>query len=98
MTTLAPSLPRTAFRPALPVLLTATGVLYLWGLGASGWANAYYSAAAQAGAASWKALLFGAIDAPGGITVDKTPASVWVMGLSARPSGVHPWSILVRRR
>jgi 4-amino-4-deoxy-L-arabinose transferase-like glycosyltransferase len=95
MTTLAPPLRRTAFRPALPVLLTATGVLYLWGLGGSGWANAYYSAAAQAGAASWRALLFGATDAAGGITVDKTPASVWVMGLSARIFGVNPWSILV---
>jgi 4-amino-4-deoxy-L-arabinose transferase-like glycosyltransferase len=82
-------------KPALPLLLTATGVLYLWGLGASGWANAYYSAAAQAGAASWKALLFGATDAAGGITVDKTPASVWVMGLSARIFGVNSWSILV---
>ncbi|MFI7675496.1 ArnT family glycosyltransferase [Actinophytocola sp. NPDC049390] len=95
MITPAPPLRRTAFRPALPVLLTATGVLYLWGLGASGWANAYYSAAAQAGAMSWKALFFAATDAPGGITVDKTPASVWVMGLSARIFGVHSWSILV---
>jgi 4-amino-4-deoxy-L-arabinose transferase-like glycosyltransferase len=95
MTTVAPPLRRTAFRPALPILLTATGLLYLWGLGASGWANAYYSAAAQAGAASWKALLFGATDAAGGITVDKTPASVWVMGLSARIFGVNSWSILV---
>jgi 4-amino-4-deoxy-L-arabinose transferase-like glycosyltransferase len=95
MTTLAPPLRRTASRPVLPALLAATGVLYLWGLGASGWANAYYSAAAQAGAASWKALLFGATDAAGGITVDKTPASVWVMGLSARLFGVNAWSILV---
>jgi 4-amino-4-deoxy-L-arabinose transferase-like glycosyltransferase len=95
MTTLAPPLRRTAFRPALPILLSATGLLYLWGLGASGWANAYYSAAAQAGAASWQALLFGATDAAGGITVDKTPASVWVMGLSARLFGVNAWSILV---
>jgi 4-amino-4-deoxy-L-arabinose transferase-like glycosyltransferase len=95
MTTLVPPLRRIATRPALPVLLTATGLLYLWGLGASGWANAYYSAAAQAGAASWRALLFGATDAAGGITVDKTPASVWVMGLSARLFGVNPWSILV---
>ena len=29
------------------------------------------------------------------ITVDKTPASVWVMGLSARLFGVNSWSILV---
>ncbi|TDV52311.1 glycosyltransferase family 39 protein [Actinophytocola oryzae] len=95
MTTLAPAVRRTRVRPALPLLLTATGVLYVWGLGASGWANAYYSAAAQAGAASWKALLFGATDAAGGITIDKTPASVWVMGLSARLFGVNTWSILV---
>lgn len=95
MTTLAPAVRRTRFRPALPLLLTATGILYLWGLGASGWANAYYSAAAQAGAASCKALLFGATDAAGGITIDKTPASVWVMGLSARIFGVNSWAILV---
>ncbi len=94
MTTLAPPL-RPAVRFALPALLGATGLLYLWGLGASGWANAYYSAAAQAGAASWQALLFGATDAAGGITIDKTPASVWVMGLSARLFGVSSWSILV---
>jgi 4-amino-4-deoxy-L-arabinose transferase-like glycosyltransferase len=95
MTTLAPTVRRIRLRPALPLLLIATGVLYLWGLGASGWANAFYSAAAQAGAASWQALLFGASDAAGGITIDKTPASVWVMGLSARIFGVNSWSILV---
>ena len=32
-------------RPSLISLLAATGLLYLWGLGASGWANAFYSAA-----------------------------------------------------
>ena len=46
-------------RPALIALLAATGLLYLWGLGASGWANSFYSAAAQAGSQSWKALFFG---------------------------------------
>ncbi|MGH8918635.1 MAG: glycosyl transferase, partial [Acidimicrobiales bacterium] len=40
-------------RPTLLLLLVATAGLYLWGLGASGWANAFYSAAAQAGAQSW---------------------------------------------
>ena len=35
--------------PALLALLVATAVLYLWGLGSSGWANDYYAAAAQAG-------------------------------------------------
>lgn len=82
-------------RLALAVLLIATTVLYLWRLGDSGWANAYYSAAAQAGATSWKAWFFGSSDASNAITVDKTPASLWVMGLSARLFGVNAWSILV---
>ncbi len=82
-------------RPALAVLLLGTAVLYLWGLGASGWANAFYSAAAQAGSQSWKALFFGSSDAANAITVDKTPAALWVMGLSARLFGVNAWSILV---
>ncbi|MBP7890870.1 MAG: hypothetical protein KA029_17560, partial [Ilumatobacteraceae bacterium] len=43
-------------RPALIGLLAATGVLYIWGLGASGWANDFYSAAVQAGTRSWKAF------------------------------------------
>ena len=76
------------------MLLGTTAVLYLWGLAASGWANAYYSAAAQAGAHSLSAWLFGATDAAGGITVDKTPASVWVMALSVRLFGLSPWSVL----
>src|SRR5262249_34064610 len=54
--------PRWA-RPALMGLLAATAVLYVWGLGASGWANSYYAAAVQAGAKSWKAFLFGSLDA-----------------------------------
>ena len=36
-------------RPAFLGLLVGTAVLYLWGLGASGWANSFYSAAVQAG-------------------------------------------------
>ena len=86
--------PRWA-RPALGVLLLGTALLYLWSLGASGWANAFYSAAAQAGSQSWKAWFFGASDAPGLIMVDKPPASLWIMGLSARLFGVNAWSILV---
>src|SRR5438105_2920484 len=42
-----PGDPRWA-RPALLVLLGATAVLYLWGLGVSGWANSFYSAAVRA--------------------------------------------------
>src|SRR3954469_16559710 len=82
-------------RPGLIGLLLATAVLYLWGLGASGWANAFYSAAVQAGSASWKAFFFGASDAAASITVDKPPASLWVMALSVRAFGLSSWSILV---
>ncbi|MFJ8914761.1 ArnT family glycosyltransferase [Amycolatopsis sp. NPDC102389] len=82
-------------RPSLAALLLATAVLYLWNLGESGWANAFYSAAAQAGSLSWKALFFGSSDAANAITVDKTPAALWVMSLSARLFGVDAWSVLV---
>ena len=86
--------PRAA-RLALACLLGGTAVLYLWGLGASGWANAYYSAAAQAGSQSWTAFLFGSFDAGNAITVDKPPASLWPMALSVRIFGLSSWSILV---
>jgi len=82
-------------RQALIGLLAATALLYLWGLGASGWANSFYSAAAQAGSVSWKAFFFGSSDAANSITVDKTPASLWVMALSVRLFGLNAWSILV---
>jgi 4-amino-4-deoxy-L-arabinose transferase-like glycosyltransferase len=71
------------------------GVLYSVGLGRSGWANSFYSAAAQAGSASWKAFFYGSSDAASSITVDKTPASLWVMALSVRIFGLSSWSILV---
>ena len=82
-------------KPAVGALLVATAVLYMWGLGASGWANSFYSAAVQAGTKSWKAFFFGSSDSANFITVDKPPASLWVMELSARVFGVNSWSILV---
>jgi 4-amino-4-deoxy-L-arabinose transferase-like glycosyltransferase len=89
-----PSDPRWA-RPALLLLLAGTAALYLWGLGASGWANSFYSAAVQAGTKSWKAFFYGSSDAANFITVDKPPAALWVMEISARIFGVNAWSILV---
>jgi 4-amino-4-deoxy-L-arabinose transferase-like glycosyltransferase len=77
------------------VLLTATAVLYLWGLGASGYGNDFYAAASQAGSLSWKAFFFGSLDPSNAITVDKPPASLWVSGLSVRLFGLSSWSILV---
>ncbi|TML38828.1 MAG: glycosyltransferase family 39 protein [Actinobacteria bacterium] len=82
-------------RPLLVGLLVLTGLLYLWGLGASGWANTYYSAAVQAASKSWKAFLFGSLDSASSITVDKSPAFLWPMDLAARAFGVSSWSILV---
>lgn len=82
-------------RPALAALLALTAVLYLWGLGRSGWANTFYSGAVQAGTKSWKAFFFGSSDASNFITVDKPPAALWVMELSARVFGLNSWSILV---
>jgi 4-amino-4-deoxy-L-arabinose transferase-like glycosyltransferase len=82
-------------RPTLLSLLAATGLLYLYGLSVNGWANAFYSAAVQAGTQSWKAFLFGSSDAANFITVDKPPASLWVMEISARVFGLSSWSILV---
>ena len=82
-------------RPALLALLTLAALLYLVDLGASGWANSFYSAAVQAGTKSWKAFFFGSSDSSNFITVDKPPASLWPMEISARIFGLNSWSILV---
>ncbi|HET7397161.1 MAG TPA: glycosyltransferase family 39 protein [Intrasporangium sp.] len=82
-------------RPGLIALLLATAALYLWGLSASGWANSFYSAAVQAGSESWKAFFYGSSDAASSITVDKPPASLWVMALSVRLLGLSSFSILM---
>ncbi|MDT5133016.1 MAG: hypothetical protein QOE41_2327, partial [Mycobacterium sp.] len=89
-----PPHPRWA-RPALAALLAVTAVFWSIGLSRMGWANPFYSAAVQAGTKSWKAFLFGSSDAGNSITVDKPPASLWPMELSARVFGVNTWSILL---
>jgi 4-amino-4-deoxy-L-arabinose transferase-like glycosyltransferase len=86
---------RVWLRVRLGVLLVATAVLYTWNLSASGWANAFYSAAAQAGASNWTAMLFGSSDAANAITVDKTPAALWVIDVSVRLFGLNSWTVLV---
>lgn len=75
-------------------LLLLAAAMYFWNLSINGWANAYYSAAAQAGASDWTAFFFGASDLGNGITVDKLPASVWVSSLSIRLFGLSSWSLL----
>jgi 4-amino-4-deoxy-L-arabinose transferase-like glycosyltransferase len=81
-------------RPLLLVLLVGTGLLYLWNLSSSGDANNFYASAVQAGSENWKAWFFGSLDSSNAITVDKPPAALWVMGLSARLFGYNSWSML----
>lgn len=89
---------RAGMRPKrwlLLVLLAGTAALYLCDLDRSGWANAFYSAAAQAGSQSWTAFLFGSSDAANAISVDKPPLSLWPPALAIRVFGLNSWSILV---
>jgi 4-amino-4-deoxy-L-arabinose transferase-like glycosyltransferase len=86
--------PRWA-RPALACLLVATAAGYVYNLAASGFGNSFYAAAVEAGSKSWKAMLFGSLDMSNFITVDKPPASLWVMDLSARLFGFSTWSVMV---
>jgi 4-amino-4-deoxy-L-arabinose transferase-like glycosyltransferase len=91
----ASDLPRWVSRGTLALTLLAVLALYTYDLSASGYANSFYSAAVQAGSKSWKAFFFGSLDAGNSITVDKTPASLWLMALSVRIFGLSSWSILL---
>ncbi|RNI19894.1 ArnT family glycosyltransferase [Flexivirga caeni] len=82
-------------RPASFGLLIATAILYFYNLTASSWANSFYSAAVQAGSVNWEAFFFGSSDAANSITVDKPPASLWVMALSVRVFGLNSFAILM---
>ena len=86
--------PRWA-RLALLALLVTTAGTYLWNLAASGYGNSFYAAAVEAGSKSWKAMFFGSLDPSNFITVDKPPAALWVMDLSARIFGFSTWSVMV---
>lgn len=82
-------------RPAFLAMLLVITLAYLWNLSASGYANSFYSAAAQAGSQSWKAFFFGSLDSANAITVDKPPATLWPMALSVRVLGLSSWAILL---
>jgi 4-amino-4-deoxy-L-arabinose transferase-like glycosyltransferase len=71
-------------------------VLYTWALSSSvGMGNIFYAAAVKSGTESWKAFLFGSLDPGNFITVDKPPASLWVMEISGRIFGFSSWSMLL---
>jgi 4-amino-4-deoxy-L-arabinose transferase-like glycosyltransferase len=90
----------TLRRPAweigtLIVILLAASVLYVWGLAGNGWANAYYSAAVQAGLHDPVSFLFGSSDWGNSVSIDKPPLSLWIMGLSVRLFGLNTWALLL---
>ncbi|MEE8702913.1 glycosyltransferase family 39 protein [Bifidobacterium crudilactis] len=79
----------------LVMLLGAAAATYFVNLTASGYANEFYSAAAQAGSVNWESFLWGSLDSGNAITVDKPPASIWLMALSVRAFGLSSFSILL---
>ncbi len=82
-------------RRSLIALLVATAICWTIGLSRNGWGNSFYAAAVQAGTQSWKAFLFGSSDAGNSITVDKPPASLWVMEISTRLFGMNSWALQI---
>src|SRR5256885_8368498 len=76
-------------RISFVALITVTFFLYVWGLDRNGWANAYYAAAVQAGAKSWKAVFFAPLDPSDFIPVGKPPPLLWVVAISRPPLGVN---------
>ncbi|MCI1634918.1 ArnT family glycosyltransferase [Bifidobacterium sp.] len=79
----------------LGMLLAAAIAAYFINLTASGYANEFYSAAAQAGSVNWESFLWGSLDSGNAITVDKPPASIWLMALSVRIFGLSSFAILL---
>lgn len=82
-------------RPAFAGVTLLAAFLYIWNLTVSGFANEYYSMAAQAASQSWTAWFFGSLDASNFITVDKPPLATMLMGLSVRLFGLSSASILL---
>ena len=80
---------------AQPGVIGLAAVLYLFNLTVSGFANTYYSMAAQAASQSWSAWFWGSLDAGNFITLDKPPLATMLMGMSVRVFGLSSWSILL---
>ena len=79
----------------LPILLIATGALYMFGAMHNGMANSYYAAAVQAASQNWTTWLFGSLDAANYVSIDKPPLATMIMGLSARLFGFSSFSMLL---
>jgi 4-amino-4-deoxy-L-arabinose transferase-like glycosyltransferase len=81
--------------PAHIGVIGLAAFVYVYNLTVSGFANTFYSMAAQAASQSWSAWFWGSLDPSNFITVDKPPLSTMLMGLSVRVFGLSPWSILL---
>jgi 4-amino-4-deoxy-L-arabinose transferase-like glycosyltransferase len=81
--------------PARAAIFGLAALLYSWDLARVGMGNTFYAAAVKSGTESWKAFFFGSLDPGSFITVDKPPAALWVMELSARLFGFSSWSMLL---
>jgi 4-amino-4-deoxy-L-arabinose transferase-like glycosyltransferase len=82
-------------RPALWFVGLLAGLLTLWGLARSGYANTYYAEAAQAASRNWTAWLTNAVDSSGTESLDKGPLSNMLVGLSGRLFGFSSFSMLL---
>jgi 4-amino-4-deoxy-L-arabinose transferase-like glycosyltransferase len=82
-------------RPSAAALLLVTALTYLWNLTNSGYGNAFYAAAVQAGTKNWTALLFASLDPSNAITVDKPPAAFWIPALLGRVFGFSSFTMLL---
>ena len=81
--------------PAHVGVLALAAFVYLFNLTVSGYANTFYSMAAQAASQDWSAWFWGSLDSSNFITVDKPPLATMAMGLSVRAFGLSSWSILL---
>jgi 4-amino-4-deoxy-L-arabinose transferase-like glycosyltransferase len=90
-----PGKPTAPERLPFALLLIGTAVVYCWNISVNGWANPFYAAAVQAGSRDWRSWFFGSLDSENFITVDKPPASLWLMGLSGRVFGFSSTSMLI---
>ncbi|HEV3093879.1 MAG TPA: glycosyltransferase family 39 protein [Solirubrobacteraceae bacterium] len=81
----------------LPISLIAlaSGLLSIWGLTRSGFANTYYAEAAQAASRSWSAWLTNATDASLSVSLDKGPLPNMMLGLFGRLLGFSSFSLLL---
>jgi 4-amino-4-deoxy-L-arabinose transferase-like glycosyltransferase len=81
--------------PARIGIALLSALLYGWELSRVGMGNSFYAAAVKSGTESWKAFFFGSLDPGSFITVDKPPASLWLMELSGWIFGFSSLSMLV---